>query len=253
MMRAVVVDDEPLARELLASMLGEIPGVEVVAAYGDGAAAVAGLAGDRPDVLFLDVRMPELDGFAVLAELAEERPPAVVFVTAYDEHALAAFEVGVVDYLLKPFDEERLERAVARARERSGDGEDLRRLRQVLGRLVGAAPAPTAPEWLVVWENERALFVPVAAIDWLEAEGKFVKIHAGPQVYTQREALSRLTDELAPRGFRRVSRSASVNVDRIREVQTWFHGDRLIVLHNGDKVPTTRGYRDVVQEILAGR
>lgn len=249
-MRAVVVDDEPLARSLLVEMLSELADVEVVGEYGDGATALEGLHRDRPDLLFLDVRMPELDGFEVVANLPDGPRPAIVFVTAYDEHALRAFEVEAIDYLLKPFDEERLRRAVERARERVGSAADVRRLRELLAAL---ADSPGRPDRLVVWQGERALFVPLARIDWVEADGKQVKVHAGEQELTMREPLSSLAEELAPRGFLRVSRSAVVNTHRIREIQQWFHGDHVVVLHNGDRVKTTRGYRREVVRLLRGR
>ncbi|HEX2254060.1 MAG TPA: LytTR family DNA-binding domain-containing protein [Thermoanaerobaculia bacterium] len=280
-LRAFVVDDEPLARELLVAMLADHPDVEVTGQYGDGASALAALSRQPPDVLFLDVRMPELSGFEVLAALPAgggARLPAVVFVTAFDEYALRAFDVSAVDYLLKPFDEARLAQALARVRSHlgrgaEGDDEQRRRLGDLLARLESvaervvegdAAAAPGAEPGarsagpgggylrrLVARSDERAVLVPVEQVRWLEAAGKWVRVHADTE-FTLRDTMARLEAALDPERFVRVSRSAIVNLDRVREIQTWFHGDHQIVLDNGDRVKTTRGYREAVAALLAG-
>jgi two-component system LytT family response regulator len=250
-LRALVVDDEPLARELLRRMLDEHPALEVIGECASGTQAVEAVRAERPDLLFLDVQMPGLDGFAVLRELAPDLPE-VIFVTAYDQYALRAFDVHALDYLLKPFDEERLARAIDRARAhlRRPDAEsDRGRILELLDELRGAR---RWRERLVIRAGERAYLQPVAEIDWLEADGKYVKVHVGPRAHTIRETMTQLADVLDPRRFLRISRSAIVNVDRIREIQPWFRGDYVVILQNGAEVTSTRGYRDTLKALLAG-
>jgi two-component system LytT family response regulator len=250
-LRSLIVDDEPLARELLRRMLEQHDDVEVIGECGSGTQAVEAVRSERPELLFLDVQMPGLDGFAVLAELAPEIPE-VVFVTAYDQYALRAFDVHALDYLLKPFDEERLARALARARDhlrRPDAGGDRRQILALLEELRGTR---TFRERLVIRVGERAFLQPVADIDWLEADGKYVKVHAGPRTHTMRETMTQLSEVLDPRRFLRISRSAIVNVDRIREIQPWFRGDYVVIMNNGAEVTSTRGYRDTLKALLNG-
>jgi two-component system LytT family response regulator len=255
--RAVIVDDEPLAREVLRSMLADHEDVEIVGEAGDGNAALVLIERTAPDLVFLDVQMPERDGFAVLRELDPDRFPAVVFVTAYDQYALRAFEVHALDYLLKPFDEERLARTLARARAHLARGrasvpaeaadEAAQRILRVLDEL---GVARQHLERLVVREDERVFFVRVADVDWFEAAGKYITIHAGKQRHQIREAMGKLEQQLDPRRFTRVSRFAIVNVERIRELQPWFQGEYVVILHDGSRVATTRGYRENVNALL---
>jgi two-component system LytT family response regulator len=238
-LRSLIVDDEPLARELLRRMLAQHGDVEVVGECGSGTQAVEAVREARPDLIFLDVQMPGLDGFGVLSELAPDIPE-VVFVTAYDQYALRAFDVHALDYLLKPFDEERLARAVDRARAhlRRPDAEGDRR--QILALLDELRAT-------------RAFLQPVADIDWLEADGKYVKVHAGQRTHTIRETMTQLAEMLDPRRFLRISRSAIVNVDRIREIQPWFRGEYVVIMQSGAEVTSTRGYRDTLKALLDGR
>jgi two-component system LytT family response regulator len=250
-LRSLIVDDEPLARELLRHMLDSHDDVEVIGECGSGTQAVDAVREHRPDLMFLDIQMPGLDGFAVLSQLAPDIPE-VVFVTAYDQYALRAFDVHALDYLLKPFDEERLARAVDRARahlRRPGAGDDRRRILALLDELRGAR---AWRERLVIRVGERAFLQRVADIDWLEADGKYVKVHAGPAVHTIRETMTQLSEVLDPRRFLRISRSAIVNIDRIREIQPWFRGDYVVIMQNGAEVTSTRGYRDTLKSLLAG-
>jgi two-component system LytT family response regulator len=251
-LRSLIVDDEPLARELLRRMLAQHGDVEVVGECGSGTQAVEAVRAARPDLIFLDVQMPGLDGFGVLSELAPDIPE-VVFVTAYDQYALRAFDVHALDYLLKPFDEERLARAVDRARAhlRRPDAEGDRR--QILALLDELRATRGFRERLVIRVGERAFLQPVADIDWLEADGKYVKVHAGQRTHTIRETMTQLAEMLDPRRFLRISRSAIVNVDRIREIQPWFRGEYVVIMQSGAEVTSTRGYRDTLKALLDGR
>lgn len=249
-LRCVVVDDEPLARDLLKAMLEAYPDVEVVAECGDGRAAIRAIKRFEPDVLFLDIQMPKMDGFALVQELDPDEMPEVVFVTAYDRYALRAFDVHALDYLLKPFDEERLDHALMRARKHARRPDGGRELNQILSLLQDLGTRNRYPDRIPIRRSDRTILQPVADIDWIEAEGKHMKIHVGEEAFAIREAMTRLERQLDPRRFLRVSRSAIVNVDRIREIQPWFHGDHVVVLVNGDQVPTTRTYRSTVQRLL---
>ena len=250
--RALIVDDEPLARELLRSMLEREPDIEIVGERGDGASAIEAIEELDPDLLFLDVQMPELDGFGVVQAIDRERMPEVIFVTAYDRYAIRAFDVHALDYLLKPFDEERLERAVERARRaivggRTGSDERL------LALLREIRPARRYIERITIREKARVFFQPVREIDWLEADGKYVRVHAGSAVHTIRDGIGRIHGELDPDRFIRISRSAIVNIDRIVELRPWFQGDYLVVIAGGRQIPSTRGYRDALLALLDGR
>lgn len=250
---ALIVDDEPLARELLRSMLEHVPDIDVVGEAGDGLAAVDEIERLRPDILFLDVQMPELDGFQVVRELDPEWLPVIIFVTAYDQYALRAFEISAIDYLLKPFDEERLGRAVERARSQLSGRERSDLDRRVLDLLQAATSREQYLDRLVVRTEDRAILVRTSDIDWIEASGKYVKLHVGRAEHTLRESMSRLEDQLDPRTFIRISRFCIVNIDRIREFQPWFQGDYVVILQDGTKLTSTRGYRDRVQGLLGRR
>lgn len=250
-LQCVIVDDEPLARDLLRSMLAEIEDVEVVAEFGEGKSAVEGIRDLRPELVFLDIQMPERDGFEVIAELAPDELPAVVFVTAYDEYALRAFEVHALDYLLKPFDRERLERTVRRAvdqlrRPGGGDRQGLMSLLQQLNR------ERRQQQRLVIKVRDRIYLQDVEEIDWIEANGRFVDIHVGDQTHSMRDTMQNMKETLDPTRFVRVSRSAIVNLDRVAEIQPWFSGDLVLIMRNGTNITTTRGYRDRLKDILNG-
>lgn len=249
-LRCVIVDDEPLARDLLRDMLSAYDDVQVLGEFADGRAALRSIKKLGPDVVFLDVQMPKMDGFDLVQEMDPASMPEIVFVTAYDRYALRAFEVHALDYLLKPFDEERLDRALRRAREHLRKPERTQDLSRILALLEDLGASDRYPDRIAIRRSDRTILQPVAEIEWLEADGKHVKIHVGERTYSIREAMSRLEKLLDPRRFLRVSRAAIVNVDRIREVQPWFHGDHVVVLKNGDQVTTTRTYRAAVNRLL---
>lgn len=245
--RAVVVDDEPPARAILMELLAEHPQFDVVAECANGFEAVKACAEHRPDVLFLDIQMPKLDGFEVL-ELLDVRP-AVVFVTAYDEHAVRAFQVHAIDYLLKPFDKERFQTSLARARqqlERRTTGELERRLLELVQDLRPA----TRMERFVIKTSGRVFFVRAEEIDWIEAAGNYVKLHVGSEAHLFRETMNALETRLHPDTFYRIHRSHIVNIERVRELQPWFNGEYVVLLKDGTRLTLSRGYREKLQERL---
>jgi two-component system, LytTR family, response regulator len=238
--RVLIVDDEAPARRRLRAQLARERDIVLVGEAGDGPEAVAAIRAQRPDVVFLDVQMPGMNGFEVIETVGVEVMPAVVFVTAYDEFALDAFEVAAADYLLKPFTEERLRKALARAL----DTKALREAgRESLARLVSAGPARGTGclERLLVREGERMLFVPVAEIVRLSAEGNYVRVRTGSRSHELRETLAHLEARLDAR-FVRVHRSEILNLDFVGEIQKHAHGDLIAVLKNGDAVRVSRRY-----------
>ncbi len=249
MLRALIVDDEELARERVREMLRGESDVEIVAECDGGEQAVAAIREKRPDLVFLDVQMPELDGFGVLDRLDESELPRVIFVTAYDQHALRAFDAHALDYLLKPFREERFRDAVQRARESIGQGrEDVKQsLRELLSELRGEE----AVEHLVVRSPGKIRFVPVADVDWVESAGNYVMVHVGSESHLMRETMSELDARLDSRRFVRTHRTAIVAIARIREVKISTAGDGRVFLENDQVVPLSRRFRKRFDEALA--
>lgn len=250
--RVLIVDDEPLAREGVRMHLAAEPDMEVVGESSDGHAAVESIRELEPDLVFLDVQMPGLDGFRVIEEVGIERMPSVVFITAYDEFALRAFETHALDYLLKPFDEERFRRALdrvrvqLRARSRHNIEE---RLLSLLDARTSDAPRP---ERLVVRNGGRIVILRVDEIDWIEAAANYVRLHVAGRAYVMRETMVGIERKLDPEKFVRVHRSTIVHIDRIKELEPLFQGDYLIVLQDGSRLTSSRGYRTNVQKILEG-
>jgi two-component system, LytTR family, response regulator len=250
MTTALIVDDEPLARDLLRSMLARLPDIEVVGEAGDGLAAVEAIERLRPELLFLDVQMPELDGFQVVRELDPERLPIIIFVTAYDQYALQAFEISALDYLLKPFDEERLVRAVERARAQLAGRERTDTDRRVLDLLQSVAQREQHLDRIVVRTEERAILLRTADIDWIEAASNYAQLHIGSRVYSLRETMNGLESKLDPDAFIRVHRSVIVRIDRIRELEPLVQGDYVVVLKDGTKITSSRSYRERMRDLL---
>ena len=262
--RALVADDEPLARDRIRRLLEEEPDIEVVGECADGDTAAQAIVELRPDLVFLDVQMPGRDGLAVVEAVRAEHLPYVIFATAYDEYAIRAFELHALDYLMKPFNPRRLRAAVARARQalakdRAPHDERLLALlarmsatQDDLERRLGSAPlAPGGPaegwlERLTVRDRGRIHFVRTADIDWIGASGNYVELHVGTTVHLVREKLSGLAARLDPTRFVRIHRSTIVNVERIREIQPWFSGDYVVLLHGGAKLNMSRNYRQLV-------
>jgi two-component system LytT family response regulator len=251
-LRVVVADDEPIGRHRLVRLLQTEQDTEVVAACADGREAMEAIREHTPDVVLLDIQMPHLDGFEVVAALGEAHQPAVIFVTAHDQYAVRAFEVHAFDYLLKPVDSDRLREAMERAVSpppRVPQGNATRRVLALLEEL-NARDRARGRDRLVVRTPERAIFLRTETIDWIEAAGKFVHLHVGRTVHALRESMAELEQELDPARFLRISRSAIVNLDRIQEVQPWFQGDYVLILTDGSRLTSTRGYRENMRRLL---
>jgi two-component system LytT family response regulator len=248
--RALIVDDEPPARELIATLLRDEPDVEVVGECANGRKAVTAIERLSPDLVFLDVRMPGLDGFGVLAELPVEQWPMIVFVTAYDEHAVRAFKVHALDYLLKPFEYERLREAVRRARAKMNQRNGASEQSRLLSLLESLQNGAQSWDRVVVREAGRVTFLKPDEIDWIEAEGNYVSLHVGTKSHLLRETMNAVEARLEVRNFLRVSRSALVNLERIKEWQPLFHGDSVLVLKDGTRLTVSRVYREKFDRLV---
>ena len=249
-LRTVIADDEPVARRRMRRLLRQAPDVEVVAECGDGASAVETICNESPDLVFLDVQMPELDGFEVLQAVGAERMPAVIFVTAFDQYALRAFEVHALDYLLKPVDGERLLRALVHARaalaDRQRPGVDPR----VLALLAGLASERRHLQRLPVRTDDRLLVIDLNDVDWIGAADNYVTLHASGREYVVRDTMARLERELDPSRFVRIHRSTIVQIDRVKELLPDFHGDFTVILKDGARLTLTRRHRAGFERLL---
>lgn len=240
--RVLIVDDEPIARERIERALERHPEFEVVGQAEDAPAAARMIGQVDPDVVFMDLRMPGGDGLSVIADLAPDERPLVVFVTAYDDRALEAFRVHAVDYLVKPFDAERFDEAVDEVRKRFEDGGAAGRLESLIREL---RPASRHASRLRIKEDDRVFFVPVTDVHYLESDGNHVILHMQKGTeHRIRTTLSGLLEELDPARFVRVHRSTVINIDHLREVQPWFSGDYLALLNDGREVRVSRRYRE---------
>jgi two-component system, LytTR family, response regulator len=248
--RVLIVDDEPLARQRLRALLEAEPDVEVVGEAADGREAVEALRKHKPDLVFLDVCIPELDGFGVLEAITEEPRPGVIFVTAYDRYALRAFEVHALDYLLKPFDRERFQKALQRAREEVGRVKTEEVSEQLRALLETAQTSRKYLDRVVVKAGGRVFFLRVEEIDWIEAAGNYLKLHCGREAHLLRETMGNLEARLDPARFLRIHRSTMVNIERIQELQPWFHGDYAVLLRDGTRLTLSRSYRQKLQDLF---
>lgn len=248
--RTLVVDDEPMARERVLTLLNQQPDIEVVGECADGAQAVSAIERLDPELVFLDVQIPVFDGFSVLRAVTPRRMPMVVFTTAYDEYALRAFEVHALDYLLKPFDGPRFQRALERARdriERQRAGDLGKRLLAMVQDLKPEPPQQN--DRLVVKSGGRIYFLRVDEIDWVDAAGNYVRLHVKGESHLFRETMATMEKRLDANRFVRIHRSHIVNTDRIKELQPG-NGEHVVVLRNGVRLTLSRGYREKLQERL---
>jgi len=249
LIRVLLVDDESLAREMLREMLQTDPLVTIVGESCNGREALEAIRTHSPDLIFLDVQMPELGGFEVLEALGKEIP-RVIFVTAYDQYAVRAFEVHALDYLLKPFDQERFDISWQRARAQILRDRDGGTDQRILALLEEMKAGNKYLERLVIKASGRIYFLETAEIDWIEAEGNYVSVHSAKKSHLLRETISSLESQLDPKKFLRIHRSSIVRIDRIQELQPWFHGEYRIILQNGTQLTLSRNYRDKLQEAL---
>ncbi|MEO1367737.1 MAG: LytTR family DNA-binding domain-containing protein [Acidobacteriota bacterium] len=258
--RTILVDDEKLAIQGLQLRLEPFEDVEIIDTCSNGREAIRKIKTEKPDLVFLDIQMPKLDGFGVLEEVGLERMPEVVFVTAYDTYALDAFAVSALDFLLKPFADERFEATLDRALDRLEErraaelGERLSCLidgrRLALGHPVAEAPKPLRR--LSIEKRGRIYFVPVADIHWIESDGPYVRLHTADGHHLKRDSLKRLEKALDPEIFVRIHRSTMVHVDRVAELQPLFHGEYRVTLTDGAELKLSRSYRDRLPLLLEG-
>jgi two-component system LytT family response regulator len=248
--RTLVVDDEPVARAHVIALLRDEPDIDVVAECANGAEAAEAIQRTSPDLVFLDVQMPELDGFELIQAVGQDRAPAIVFVTAYDEYALRAFEVRAVDYLLKPFSAERFRAALAHARAHVSDRTAMTVNRQLMELLPHLRRASPGRDRIMVKSSGRIYSVRTSDIDWCEAAGNYVRLHIGQQQHLVRDTMAHIEADLDPAQFVRIHRSAIVNVDRIQELQSSFGGEYVVLLRGGTRLTLSRGYRDTLQTRL---
>jgi two-component system LytT family response regulator len=248
--RALIVDDEPLARTHLRKLVAADAEIEVVGECGNGSDAVTMVRETNPDLVFLDIQMPELDGFGVVQALGSGPAPMIVFITAYDEYALKAFEVCALDYLLKPVDRKRFAATLARVKDRVRGGTST----DVVGKLAAWLEQQDRDsrrgDRLAVKTDGRVVFVKPEDIDWVEAMDDYAKLHVGTGSYVIRSTLTRLEQRLPARDFLRIHRSIIVNVHRIREVQPWFGGDFVVILTSGTQLTSGGRYRAQIQQLL---
>lgn len=254
--RVLIADDEPLARERLRDLVLEAEPAAEIREAGHGDEAIAQVRDWRPQVVFLDIQMPGCDGFGVVERIGPERMPPTAFVTAYDQHALRAFEVAAVDYLLKPFDDARFHAAWRRlttGRASNGLADEARRLAELLSAV--ARPAAAAPylERFLVRVGERTLLVPVQDVRWIQSDGNYADLFTANGKHSVRETLATLEEQLDPARFVRVHRRVIVAIDAIKELQPWFAGDQVLILRDGTKLRVSRTRREAVAARLAGR
>jgi two-component system LytT family response regulator len=242
--RTLIVDDQLLAREQLRRMLKDEPDVEIVGMPASGPEAVEAINRLAPDLVFLDVRMPELDGFEVLSQVQPSQMPAVIFVTADDDSALRAFEVHALDYLVKPCAPDRLRKALERARDRLASKQTSQMQLRLAALLEDLSAEPKRADRLAVKSDGRIILVRLADIAWVEAADNYVKMHTGAEEYLWRGTLNSLETRLPGDRFVRISRSTIVNLEQIKELHPMFHGEYIVVLRNGARLTLTRSYRD---------
>ncbi len=256
--RAVVVDDEGLARDTLQLLLDNHDDIEVLAACENGEEAVEAINTMAPDLVFLDIQMPAMNGFEVIETIGPENMPVVIFVTAYDQYALKAFEAQALDYLLKPFDDDRFEQALERVRGMIRQ-QQVGELGARLAALVAGeetAPAPTADatatylQRIMIKSRQSMYFLRVEDVEWIEAAGDYVAIHAGGKSHLLRETMSGILQKLDPTKFVRIHRSSIVCIDSISELKPYFHGDYIILLKSGKELKLSRRYWEKVEKVL---
>ena len=252
--KAIIVDDEPPARRNLRALLKAVPDIELVKECGNGRDAVSYIRALEPDLVFLDVQMPEIDGFEVLEQLTGQPLPVIIFVTAYDQYALKAFEVSALDYLLKPFDDARFHKALAGAR-RQIEQQDASELGRKLLTLMGTREVrPDGPPRyltrLMVKTAGRVIFIRIEEIDWIEAYDNYLRLHVAGRAHLLRQTMNELESALNPEQFARIHRSTIVNLDRVKELHPHFNGEHLVILQDGTELKLSRSRREWLEQWL---
>lgn len=246
----IIADDEPLARGKLRMLLDSEPGIRIIAECENGNEAISALKAYKPDLLLLDIQMPDADGFQVLETLAPEDMPMIIFTTAYDQYAIRAFEEHALDYLLKPFDQERLHAAIERARLEILNRHDRELTSRILDMLSSIKASQQTERRFVIKSGGRVVFLDVDDIDWVEAAANYVKLNAGGRSYLLRDTISRISERLDPSQFVRIHRSILVNVRKIKELQPCNSGEYMVILRNGKELSCSRGYRAGLHELI---
>lgn len=253
-MRILIVDDEPLARERIREMLKTETDIEFIGEAANGGEAIENIRANKPDIVFLDIQMPDMDGFRVLELLEEEilsQIPAIIFVTAYDQYALRAFEFHALDYLLKPFDRERfsdtLSRAQAHISNQQNKAEPNQRIMNLLEKMTAERDYL---EWLTVKKDERIVLLRVADVRWVQAQGNYVSLKFTDKSELLRETMDKLESQLDPRTFVRIHRSTIININQIKELQVWARGEYRVMTHSGKAFTLSRSYRHRLSAFL---
>jgi two-component system, LytTR family, response regulator len=249
--QTLIVDDEPLARDRVRQLLQADQEFHVAGECRNGSEAVEAIRKARPDLVFLDVQMPEVDGFGVIEAIGERNMPAVIFVTAYDKYALRAFDENALDYLLKPYDERRFQRAVQRVKDHLNRGNSGDVAQRMLAMLQDVSPERKAMDRLVIKSDGRVVFLKTREVDYAEAAGNYLSLHVGKDTYLIRETMNAFEARLDPEKFLRIHRSTIVNIERIKEVQPWFKGEYVVTLRDGTELSLSRTYRDKLRQFLA--
>jgi two-component system, LytTR family, response regulator len=249
--QTLIVDDEPLARDRVRQLLQSDQEFQVAGECRNGAEAVEAIRKARPDLIFLDVQMPEVDGFGVIEAIGARNMPAVIFVTAYDKYALRAFDENALDYLLKPYDERRFQRAVQRVKDHLHRGNSGDVAQRMLAMLQDVSPERKAMDRLVIKSDGRVVFLKTREVDYAEAAGNYLSLHVGKGTYPIRETMNAFEARLDPEKFLRIHRSTIVNIERIKEVQPWFKGEYVVTLRDGTELSLSRTYRDKLRQFLA--
>jgi two-component system LytT family response regulator len=253
MIRTLIVDDERLARVRLERLLKADSEVVIVGSYGDASEALHAVREVKPDLIFLDVQMPGLNGFAFIASLPPSDRPAIIFVTAYDEYALRAFEVHALDYLLKPFDDERFAKALQRAKDQLKSQRVELLDDRINSLLLALQPSPKPVERILIKSGEKEFFLKANDIDWLEAAGKYVRVHSGRAEYLLRDSLNDFESKLDAARFVRIHRATIVNIERVKEMHPMFHGDSEVILEDGTRLNFSRRYRSRLKALAETR
>ena len=248
--RALIVDDEPLARRRIKSLLAHDESVDVIGECSDGFRAVSSINELTPDLVFLDVQMPAMDGFEVIKTIGPERMPTVIFVTAYDQYALKAFEVNALDYLLKPFDRSRFQKTLERAKTMISGLQNGSVNNQLLSLLKNLRREHELPDRFIIKSGGRVVFLKVDEIDWMRAVGNYVRLQVGRDSHLMRETMTGMEAKLYPDRFMRIHRSTIVNLDRVKEVQPWAKGEYIVIMRDGTRLMMSRRYRERLNERL---